>query len=170
MRGRVLVYIVISYNSFKSKGICMRRKIIAIFAGAILFNTLIGIIVGISARFGITPIGQFIQSVLRVRTEEEFAKFLTSDEGFGLMSRCISFEEFVILPLISITAGFLTGWISKTKGWLCSIIAVGPFAIFIMIMGYTSLTSAFSTIICILFAAISGYIANVLFPVKQLKN
>jgi len=143
----------------------MGRKIIAIFAGAILFITLIGITVGIFARFGITSIGQFIQSALRERSLEGFAKFAISDEGFGLLSRGFSFMGFVILPLISILAGFLTGWISKTKGWLCSIIAVGPFAIFIM--GYSSLTSAFSIIICILFAAISGYIVNVLLPVNR---
>jgi len=146
----------------------MIRKIISIFMGATLFITLVGISVGIFAMFGITSIGQFIQSALRERSSEGFAKFITSDEGFSLMSRGFSFMGLIILPLISISAGFLTGWISKNKGWLCSIIAVGPFAIFIM--GYSSLTSAFSTIICILFAAISGYIANVLFPVKRLKN
>ena len=156
------------YNSFESKGICMIRKIISIFVGATLFNALIGLIVGIFVKSGITPIGQFIRSALREGSLDGFIEFATSDEGFVLWSQGLILMGFVILPLISILAGFLTGWISKTKGWLCSIIAIGPFAIFVM--GYSSLTSAFSIIICILFAAISGYIANVLLPVKKLKN
>lgn len=146
----------------------MIRKIISILAGATLFIILTGIVIGIFAKTGVTPIGQFIQSALRERGLDGFAEFATSDEGFSLMSRGFILVGLVILPLISIPAGFLTGWISKTKGWLYSIIAVGPFAIFIM--GYRSLASAFSIIICILFAAISGHVVNVLFPVKQLKN
>jgi len=147
----------------------MIRKIISIFAGAILFITLAGIIIGIFAKSGTTPVGQLIQSVLEKGSLKNFTEFATSDEGFSLMSQAFNFMGFFILPLISLVAGFLTGWISKTKGWLFSIIAVGPPAIFLM--GYcSSLTSVFSIMICILLAAIGGYIANTLFPVKRLKH
>jgi hypothetical protein len=142
----------------------MGRKIIAILIGTILLVILVSIIIGIFAKSGATSIGQFIRSALREGSLEGFIEFATSDEGLGLWSQGLILMGFVILPLISIPIGFLTGWLSKTKGWLCSIIAVGPFTIFIM--GYSSLTSALSIIICILFASISGYIANILFPVK----
>jgi len=143
----------------------MIRKIIAVLVGGILFIALVGVIVGIFARLGITPEGQFIQSAFKERTGEETAEFIASDEGFNLMSQGVNFIGFVILPAISIIAGFLTGWLSKTKGWVCSIIAIGPFAIFIM--GYGSLTSVFSIMICILLAAIGGYGANKLITARS---
>jgi len=145
----------------------MARKVVSILAGAGLFIALVGISVGFLARSGITPIGRFIQSAFREGSAEGFGRFVASDEGFALLSRGVRFMKLVILPVISIAAGFFTGWVSKNKAWLCSIVAVGPVAI--LTVGYSSLTSVLSVAICILFAAISGYVANVLLPAEPLR-
>jgi uncharacterized protein Usg len=129
----------------------MIRKFISVITGAILFITLIGIVMMI---FGVEL------------TKGRLAKTMPDDKAFDLMLRHFYFIKFFIFPLMAIVAGFLTGWISKTKGWLCSLIAIGTVSI---IMDMASLISSIvSIIICILLAAISGHVANMLFSVKKL--
>jgi len=136
----------------------MIRKILSVVTGAALFCALVGTSIGIFIMFGITPIGQSVQSALKDRTLDGFIKFMVSDEGFHVMSQGFSFTGLAVLPFAAVFAGCLTSYIARTRGWLWSIVAVLPCVVFLI--GYSSFVSIFSVILCVLAAALGGYLVN----------
>ena len=143
----------------------MIRKILSVIAGVILFYLLVGLSMAIFAKFELSPMGRFIQLAFSEKTPEESVKFVTSDEGYDLMHRGITMMGLVVLPLISVGVGFLIGWISKTRGGLCGVVVVGPSAAFLM--GFSSLISMLSILMCTVLAATAGYTANALLFSKE---
>lgn len=136
----------------------MIRKIISILAGTALFFVLTGVIAGILVKLGITPFGEFVNTMAEKGSLQKSGEFMVSDKGVSMGLRAVTFQRFFILPLISVIAGFFTGWIAGNKGWLCGIISAGPAVI--LIAGYDSLAAVFSVIVSISLAAGGGYAAN----------
>lgn len=133
----------------------MLKNILASIVGMVTSFMFLGMLVGILATIGVTPIGQELHSI---KTKTQYEYFV--DDGFELMRKSHNFSRFAILPIVALFTGLITGGLSrKGREVICSVFAMMP--IIALFCFPFSLSSALLLALYVFIATIGGYVIYV---------
>jgi hypothetical protein len=108
------------------------RNVWVVVLGAAVSWVALGIVVWILARTGLIPVWKLAQ-IAAEATQAQTGKEPT-DDVFALLLTMMWYSEWVVGPVVGAVVGVLVGSLSRTRQWLCALVAILPVGI--MLTGF----------------------------------